>query len=137
MKNCIKEIDPENIQVLDKKEFGRRVRIKRQALQMSQETLAEKIGASVETVKNIENAHRGTSLNRLLVLAKVLHTTPNYLLAITGDSEEDDETIRARKNILDLLCDCDAEELLSAERLWNVYVGDLRRLKEKTNTNNK
>ena len=123
--------DTEHIQVLDKAELGARVRKKRKKLHMSKAALAEKIGSSVETISNIEGAHRGTSLNRLLRLAIALKTTPNYLLAVVNDEDNDNsEKAQVLRNIMDMLAECDVDELESIERILSPYIDELRRMKK-------
>ena len=129
MKKSNKGNDPEHIQVLDKVEFGLRVRKKREALQMTKATLAEKIGSSVETISNIEGAHKGTTLNRLLRLSIALETSPNYLLAVADNDAEDKEKTAKIRNIVDFLSERDVDELESVERILNLYIDELQKIK--------
>ena len=69
-------------------EIGDRIRKKREELGMSQEELAKKIGyRSRSSINKIENDGRGLPQSKILLIAKALETTPDFLLGW-----DDDET---------------------------------------------
>lgn len=67
-----------------KTEFGARVRERRLALGMSQETLADMVGYKHKTsISKIESGVADCSQTMMLQLAEALRTTPGYL--VDGD----------------------------------------------------
>lgn len=62
-------------------EIGDRIKQKREALDMSQEDLAKKVGyKSRSSINKIESDGRGLPQNKIVLFAKVLNTTPAYLM---------------------------------------------------------
>jgi len=62
------------------KQFGQKVRSKRQALGFSQEQLAEKAGLHRTYVSDVERGARNISLINIAQLAKALKVKPSDLL---------------------------------------------------------
>ena len=62
--------------------LGKRVRIRRQVLELTQEGLAEKIGVSTSFVGHIERGSRKLSVETLYALCKALDTSADFLLGI-------------------------------------------------------
>lgn len=72
-----------------------RIRYKREALDMSQEELAHKIGYKDRTaVSKMEAGQRQIKQSMIVKLASALDTTPAYLMG--WDNEDDDATLAAR-----------------------------------------
>ena len=72
-----------------------RIRYKREALDMSQEELAHKIGYKDRTaVSKMEAGQRQIKQSMIVKLASALDTTPAYLMG--WDTEDDDATLAAR-----------------------------------------
>ena len=116
------------VTVFDKVSFGERVRGRRNLLGMSQEDLAEALDVSAETVKNIENAKRGTSIEKLIELAKILQTTPDYLLGTGGSSESQTGPAAGRlKGLVDYLHHCSPAEIEELEQFIVMFVKAMRR----------
>lgn len=71
---------------MDYEDLGKRVRRQRQALQWTQEELAERAGVSTSFVGHVERGSRKTSIETLVALANALDVTTDYLLAgsLTG-----------------------------------------------------
>ena len=67
--------------VLNQKEIGRRVRLRREHLGLSREQLAEKIDVSNQFIADIEYGNRGMSLETLYKMSKILKTSADYFLA--------------------------------------------------------
>lgn len=59
---------------------GRRVRLRRQKLKLSQEHLADEVGVSAQAISRIEVGHRDPSLDLLVRLGKTLGVSTDYLL---------------------------------------------------------
>ena len=64
---------------VDKKLVGRRVRHLREAADLSQDQLAEKLGLSKNHISSIECGKSLLTTKRLLALCDVLGGTPDYL----------------------------------------------------------
>ncbi len=62
--------------------LGKRVRIRRNVLAFTQETLAEMIGVSTSFVGHIERGTRKLSVETLYLLCKALDTSADFLLGI-------------------------------------------------------
>ncbi len=65
---------------VDKKLIGRRVRHRREAADLSQDQLAEKLGLSKNHISSIECGKSLLTTKRLLALCDVLGETPDYYL---------------------------------------------------------
>jgi transcriptional regulator with XRE-family HTH domain len=62
--------------------LGKRVRIRRMVLELTQEGLAEKIGVSTSFIGHIERGSRKLSVETLYALCKALDTSADFLLGI-------------------------------------------------------
>ena len=65
--------------------MGQRIRAQRMRLGMTQEELAEKLFLKKSTISYYENDKKEMRASGLADLAKVLHTTPDYLLGFEKD----------------------------------------------------
>ena len=65
--------------------FGERLRELRQKAGLQQSELGEKIGLSSNGVGMMERGHRGTTIEKLVLLAEYFHVSTDYLLGITDD----------------------------------------------------
>lgn len=63
-----------------KEAIGYRIKVAREAAGMTQEQLAEAIGRSTQFVSTIERGVAGPSIETVIRLCSVLHTTSDYLL---------------------------------------------------------
>lgn len=75
--------------MIDYKDFGNRIRTLRRQQSLTQEELAEQAGISHSFMGHIERGTRVASLETLVALCNVLHTSPQYLLgaSLTGFEE--------------------------------------------------
>ena len=71
--------------VLDKKIMGERLRMSREARNISRKELAELLNVTRTQVSDIENGKSGTNLDRFLQLCKLYQVSADYLLGITDD----------------------------------------------------
>ena len=62
--------------------LGKRVRIRRQVLELTQEGLAEKIGVSTSFIGHIERGSRKLSVETLYALCKALETSADFLIGL-------------------------------------------------------
>ena len=71
--------------MLDLKIFGERLRLLRKERKLPLKKIAELLGTSVTQVSDMENGKTGTTMVRLVLLAKFYHVSTDYLLGITDD----------------------------------------------------
>lgn len=89
---------------IDYKKLGLRIKEVRTSQNLTQETLAERVGCFVSHISNIENSHTKASLNILLGIANVLNTSIDFLLAdqyVNSSLALDNEILRAIKDLDD------------------------------------
>ena len=67
---------------MDYKAIGKRVRLRRQIMELTQEGLAEKIGVCTSFVGHIERGTRKLSVETLYALCKALDTSSDFLLGL-------------------------------------------------------
>ena len=67
---------------MDYVQLGKRVRIRRNVLGITQEGLAEKIGVSTSFIGHIERGSRKLSVDTLHDLCKALETSADFLLGL-------------------------------------------------------
>lgn len=77
----IDQPDPVDIHV------GKRIKLRRQLLHMSQEQLAEAVGVSFQQVQKYESGDNRVSASRLYAICKVLNVKPAYLFEDLEDTE--------------------------------------------------
>ena len=71
-------MDKENI-------FGERVYLLRKQAGLSQKQLGVVLGLSNKAICTMEGGSRGTTIERLVMLAEYFHVSTDYLLGITDD----------------------------------------------------
>ena len=71
-------MDKENI-------FGERVYLLRKQAGLSQKQLGVVLGLSNKAICTMEGGSRGTTIERLVMLADYFHVSTDYLLGITDD----------------------------------------------------
>lgn len=71
----------------DKRAVGERLRKQRKAMDMTQDSLAEKLGKSTKFIADVERGSCGMSIDTLLVMCESLNMSPNTVLLghIDGD----------------------------------------------------
>ena len=106
-------------------EIGKRIRSRREQLGMTQEELASRLG--YKTIAKIENGTNDIVQSKVTEFAKVLDTTPAYLMGWTQldgnvvNEKEPELTARDEKDIAKIL-EQTKEQLLSQEGL--MFDGD-------------
>ena len=68
-----------------KKIFGERLRELRHSQSTSQMQLANALGLTQNSIGMMERGHRGTTIEKLVVIAEYFHVSTDYLLGITDD----------------------------------------------------
>ena len=71
--------------MLDKKLMGERLRMAREAKNISRKALAEMLDVTRTQISDIENGKSGTNLERFAQLCKLYQVSADYLLGITDD----------------------------------------------------
>lgn len=67
---------------MDYVQLGKRVRIRRNILELTQEELAERIGVSTSFIGHIERGSRKLSVETLYAICKALETSADFLLGL-------------------------------------------------------
>ena len=65
--------------------FGERLRELRQKAGLQQKELGEQVGLSNNGIGMMERGHRGTTIDKLVLIAEFFHVSTDYLLGITDD----------------------------------------------------
>lgn len=69
------------LEYYNKEEVGKRIQEVRKRYKMTQEKLADKLEYSnVRQLQRIENGENGCTVDKLMEIAQILHTTTDYLL---------------------------------------------------------
>ena len=68
-----------------KKIFGERLRELRNRQSVSQMQLANALGLTQNSIGMMERGYRGTTIEKVVLLAKYFHVSADYLLGITDD----------------------------------------------------
>ena len=123
----------QQLRTLDQKEMGRRVRNRREAMNMSREDLAEKLGVSTQFVADIEYGNKGVSIRKLYLLCQILDVTADYVLAGNVYSrDEDEEAVKVCEEIMGLLQRCDARQLKGIREIAEIYADGVSHGKNRT-----
>lgn len=77
---------------MDRRALGNRLKNERVALGLTQEQAAEYIGVSTSYVGMVERGERTVTLERLVLFAKCLHVTVDYLLFDESEISENRKT---------------------------------------------
>lgn len=76
-------------------DIGKRIRDKREAMDLSQEELRKKVGYSNRSmIARIERGDINLTSSKIEEIARALDTTPAYIMG--WDTEDDDNTLAAR-----------------------------------------
>lgn len=65
--------------------FGQRIYELRKQKQLNQKQLGEAVDLSHKAISTIESGTRGTTIDKLVLLARFFHVSTDYLLGITDD----------------------------------------------------
>lgn len=115
------------IRQLDLREMGKRIRSRREYLNMNRETLAERLDVSPQFIADIEYGNKGISIRKFYALCQVLDTSADFILAGERRNESDDEELlRAREKVMGILCRCDARQLDGIEKIAEIYADGVK-----------
>lgn len=117
---------------LDLNEMGKRIRERREYLDLSREALASKVGLSAKFISDIEYGNKGISIKKLFVLAQALTTSIDYLMGgIPSWQGEDDDIRNAISNrIMGTLSGCNNEQLKCFEKMSEIYLDGIKTNKD-------
>lgn len=96
--------------------MGRRIRLRRKELGLTQNKLAELLEVSNNHLSAIENGREKPSLEKFVTLCELLKTTPDFLLLGNLHS------CNVSQNISDNLRLCDAEDIKLAGQIVELLV---------------
>ena len=105
--------------ILREQEFitmGKRIRLRRKELGLTQNKLAELLGISNNHLSAIENGREKLSLEKFVILCELLKTTPDFLLLGILHSSN------VSQNISDNLRLCNAEDIKLAGQIVELMV---------------
>lgn len=109
---------------IDMKMMGRRIRTQREAIHMTRNQLAAKLGVSGKFIADIEYGDKGMSIQTLYRMTQILNLSADYILAgehaISGSG--DPEIERVKENIMGPLSACSLEQLKCMEQIARYYV---------------
>lgn len=113
-----------NLKEIDLKMMGRRIRTQREAIHMTRNQLAAKLGVSSKFIADIEYGDKGVSIQTLYRMTQILNLSADYILA--GDQAVSDaadpEVERIKENIMGPLSACSVEQLKCMEQIARYYV---------------
>lgn len=113
---------------LDVKSMGRRIRVIRESKKITREELAEKVDLSVTFITDIEYGNKCPSVKSLYLLCQALESTADYLLGGNVYAADlDDEAAETCKEILNILRECDAKYLESIRDISAIYVDVMKK----------
>ncbi len=69
-------------------EMGKRIATRRKELKLTQDTLAEKVGVSLQTISCVELGKKAIRPCNLIRLCSVLQTSTDYILTGTKNTQE-------------------------------------------------
>ena len=106
---------------LDIKEMGRRVRLRREFLELSRDQLAERVDVSVQFIYDIEYGHKGMSIQTLFKLSQAMDVSADYFLAGKVYAGDDEDAMRLREEIHSTLDKCNAQQLKGVSQIVRIF----------------
>lgn len=109
--------------LIDNKAVGRRLRLRRDALGITRDKLAEAIDVTPKVVQDIEYGNKGMSTETLARLSEVLGLTTDYILkGIVDEEGQDIERQAVKNNILGSLKVYDNDQLKIMDQVCRLLV---------------
>ncbi|MSO73180.1 MAG: XRE family transcriptional regulator [Rhodospirillaceae bacterium] len=115
---------------------GKRVKLRRTLLHISQERLAGDIGVTFQQVQKYESGHNRVSASRLFDISRALNCPIAYFFEDIGPETTDERTTpgsRGKGGLAEEAADYDADPMQRTETLeivrayWRLHNADLRR----------
>lgn len=107
----------------DKKKVGQRIRKQREALEISREQLAERIGRVPRFCADIERGKAGMSIETMFSICNLLKLSPNELLL---DQEESATPYDETRLIMAALNQCTEKQRKDALALLKLFLTAIR-----------
>lgn len=109
--------------LIDNKDVGRRIRIKRDNINMTRDKLAEAIDVTPKFIQDIKYGNKGMSIETLARLSEALGLTTDYILkGIVDEEGQDIERQAVKNNILGLLKIYDNDQLKIMDQVCRLLV---------------
>lgn len=109
--------------LIDNKAVGRRLRLRRDALGITRDKLAEAIDVTPKFVQDIEYGNKSMSTETLARLSEVLGLTTDYILkGIVDEEGQDIERQAVKNNILGSLKVYDNDQLKIMDQVCRLLV---------------
>ena len=109
--------------LIDNKDVGRRIRIKRDNINMTRDKLAEAIDVTPKFIQDIEYGNKGMSIETLARLSEALGLTTDYILkGIVDEEGQDIERQAVKNNILGSLKVYDNDQLKIMDQVCRLLV---------------
>ena len=109
--------------LIDNKDVGRRIRIKRDNINMTRDKLAEAIDVTPKFIQDIEYGNKGMSTETLVRLSEALGLTTDYILkGIVDEEGQDIERQAVKNNILGSLKVYDNDQLKIMDQVCKLLV---------------
>lgn len=112
------------------KEIGDRIRQARMAINMSQQTLAEKLDITPSYVSNMELGKNNFTVDKLIKLTEVLSVSADWLLR----SNTPESKVFIDQDITEILKDCSAAERTALLKILISSKATIRDYSAKTDT---
>ena len=112
---------------IDHREMGRRIRERREKLQLSREKIAEFLNVSPQFIADVEYGNKGVSIKSLSILSQALGVTSDYILAgSVYPLDGDPDAMRVAEEIIALLYRCDEKQLKGIREIAEIYVDGIK-----------
>lgn len=116
----------QELNLLDVKAMGRRIRVMREARKMTREALAEKVDLSANFISDIEYGNKCPSIRNFYLLCQALGTTADYILGgILYETGRDEETAEICEEIIGILKKCDIKQLKGFRDISVIYAENI------------
>lgn len=121
-------------------EIGKRIRLLRKELGLTQEQLAEATGLSYSAISNYEQSFREPNSKCMVILENLFGVSGAYLRGETDSRQPCNQVIEHQQSLTDLFNDKDIElmlKLVNKEIMWAERLADTYDLSGTQNTNMK
>ena len=120
-----------DLKQLNVKAMGRRIRVIREARNITREDLAKMIGLSAAFIAGVEYGNKRQSIKSLYLLSQALGVTTDYLIAGNVYSiDGEDEASRVCEDIIDILRTCNTEQLKGFRKISIIYADNVNEERE-------
>ena len=119
--------EKKNFREINHKEMGRRIRERREYMQLSREQLAEFLDVSPQFIADVEYGNKGVSIKSLYILSQALGVTTDYILAgSVYELDGDSDAMRVGEEIIAISHRCDLRQLKGIKEIAEIYVDGIK-----------